>query len=282
MARIGIVGWEQNTNVQLAEAWRGRGLAAVLLTPPEAMRELGAGDVALGRLDVLRTLDGVEPGLVAPRAAARAGARVFNHETALLNTHDKLATAHLLHAAHVPHPDSVFVRPGATDARFPPPLVLKPRHGSCGRDVLRCETSEEVAGALEEIAGRPWFRRRGAIAQALIEPRGFDLRVVVAAGRVVGAVERVAAPGEWRTNVSLGGTRRPADPAPAAPRLAREAAAAIGADLVGVDRLPTGDGYIVVELNGAVEFDETYDLPGGDVYLDAARALGLMPARMAA
>jgi hypothetical protein len=31
-----------------------------------------------------------------------------------------------------------------------------------------------------------------------------------------------------------------------------------------------------------MEFDETYDLPGGDVYLDAARALELIPSEVAA
>jgi hypothetical protein len=62
--------------------------------------------------------------------------------------------------------------------------------------------------------------------------------------------------------------------------LAAAAAAAIGADLVGVDLLPLpGGGYTVIELNGAVEFDEDYSLPGGDVYRDAAAALGVLPRR---
>ena len=38
--------------------------------------------------------------------------------------------------------------------------------------------------------------------------------------------------------------------------------------------------YTVIELNGAVEFDETCSLGGRDVYLDAAQALGLaLPAQ---
>ncbi len=40
--------------------------------------------------------------------------------------------------------------------------------------------------------------------------------------------------------------------------------------------MPLDDGgYVVVELNGAVEFDAQYSLPGHDVYGDAAAALGL-------
>jgi glutathione synthase/RimK-type ligase-like ATP-grasp enzyme len=40
----------------------------------------------------------------------------------------------------------------------------------------------------------------------------------------------------------------------------------VGADLVGVDLLPIeGDGWAVIELNGAVEFNDEYSL-GGDVF----------------
>ena len=125
---------------------------------------------------------------------------------------------------------------------------------------------------------KPWFQRRGALVQELVPPVGHDLRLVVAAGRVIGATRRIAAAGEWRTNVSLGGTRRHARPGAAACNLGIAAAAAIAADLVGVDLLPTGDGYTIIELNGAVDFDGSYALPGHDVVRDAADALRLLPA----
>jgi glutathione synthase/RimK-type ligase-like ATP-grasp enzyme len=58
-------------------------------------------------------------------------------------------------------------------------------------------------------------------------------------------------------------------------RLAIAAAAAVGADFVGVDLLPVSDGYVVIETNGAVEFDRRYDLDGEDVYTELVNALGL-------
>jgi glutathione synthase/RimK-type ligase-like ATP-grasp enzyme len=124
------------------------------------------------------------------------------------------------------------------------------------------------------MAFRPWFRRTGAIAQELIRPLGYDLRLIVAAGRVVGAAKRIPPPGEWRTNVALGATSVGAVPPPVASKLALEAAAASGLDLVGIDLLPTGPGgFCVLELNGAVDFKPAYSFSGCDVFTDAVAAL---------
>jgi hypothetical protein len=90
---------------------------------------------------------------------------------------------------------------------------------------------------------------------------------------------RRAPPGEWRTNVSLGGSLEPAVAPPAACRLALRAAAVVGGDFVGVDLLPTSDGPVVLELNGAVDFKPLYALPGTDVYAAIADALALVRSR---
>ena len=104
-------------------------------------------------------------------------------------------------------------------------------------------------------------------------PAGFDLRIVVAAGVAVGAISRVAAPGEWRTNIALGGTRVAVEPPPEALELAVRAAEAAGADLIGVDLLPDGDGgHTVLELNGAADFTREYRLDR-DPFVAAAAEL---------
>ena len=155
------------------------------------------------------------------------------------------------------------------------PVVIKPRFGSWGRDVVLCASAGQFRLTLDRFRSRSWFRRQGALVQALVPPLGFDLRVVVAGGRIVGAIERVAARGEWRTSVALGGSRRrvPSVP-PVACALALTAAAAVEADLVGVDLLPLPEGgYVVLELNGAVDFTSDYSLGGRDVLDEVADAL---------
>lgn len=265
------------TNVLLANRWRDLGLAVEVVAGDEIPGTTTA-DVVLGRLDVLPSLDGVSPGLFRLLRLERRGAHLLNGPFGLLAAHDKLLTARALARAALPTPATAHLRPGCRPS-LPPPLVLKPRFGSWGRDVFRCDTPHAVARCLAEVADRPWFRRHGAIVQELVPSAGRDLRVIVAGGSVVGAIERRSAAGEWRTNISLGGSVHPMVPPADAARLAIAVAAALGLDLCGVDLLPVGGGgWIVVEANAAADFDARYSLPGQDVFVAAAASLGLVRA----
>jgi [lysine-biosynthesis-protein LysW]--L-2-aminoadipate ligase len=248
------------TNARLAEQ------GAAVLSPRAALRALTPGDVALARLDVRRTIDGIEPGLWTLRRLERRGVQVLNAPDALAAMHDKLLTAIRLRHVNVPHPRSAYLHLGAAARSIELPAVIKPRFGSWGRHVHLCATRGELRRCLRALRDESWFRERGALVQELVPPTGSDLRVLVAGGEVVGAIERVAAPGEWRTNVALGGTRRPVRPDRRACALALAAAAAVGADLTGVDLLRRGRSYVVLELNGAVDFTDEYSLDGECVF----------------
>jgi RimK family alpha-L-glutamate ligase len=275
--RLGIVAHRATpTNLALAgEA--PPGVEAIVLPPLAALHLLRPGDVALGRLDVRESVDGVEDGLWHLERLACAGVTVFNSSPTLRLAHDKRLTATVLTGAGLPHPRTVSVRDGRYDPPLPFPFVLKPRFGSWGTDVVLCEDEESWLRAASSLSTRTWYSRCGALAQELVPPLGHDLRILVARGRVVGAIKRVAPPGEWRTNIALGATRRPVDPPPVAQTLALAAAATIGGDLVGVDLLPTGPGtYVVLEVNGAVDFTGDY-APGGNVFAAAVGALVRAP-----
>jgi len=272
------------TNVALLDAARELGTDAVLLPPQLAASRARPGDVVLPRLDVLPTLDGIESGLSLLDGLARRGVQVVNGSGTIVAAHDKLATALRLAAAGVPHPRTAQVGQEETDRRRRPafPVVVKPRFGSWGRDVHRCGSENELRALLAQLAGRTWFERQGALVQELVPPRGHDLRVLVAAGGVVGAVRRVAAPGEWRTNVALGGHRESVVPPPEARAVAIAAASAVGAGFLGIDLLPSDDGWIVLELNGCVDFTHEYGLFGGDPFVEVVSALERLGDRAAA
>lgn len=263
------------TNCALVEAgWPGA--RSSLLSPAEALAILEPGDVALGRLDVRATLDGVEHGLGLLARLATKGVRVLNPPSALLASHDKLLTARALKLDGLPHPATSYAIPGRPlDAELDPPVVVKPRFGSWGAGVHLCRDAAELAVCLDELADEQWFVKQGALVQQLVPPLGYDLRLIVAAGEVVGAIERVAPVGEWRTNVALGAARRRVAPDAHAKHLALAAAGAVEADFVGVDLLPTGGmDYTILEVNAAVDFTPEYSF-GGDVHFRALEELAV-------
>jgi RimK family alpha-L-glutamate ligase len=256
---------ETETNRALAASLDG-----VVLAPARALALLRPGDTALARLDVRPGLDGIEPGLWALGELAARGVRVLNPPSAVLTAHDKLLTARVLARAGVPHPRTRLALAGDR-VEVGGPVVVKPRFGSWGRDVVRCTDEAELDAALGALADRPWAAQ-GALVQDLVPPRGYDLRLVVAGDTVVGGIRRRAAPGEWRTNVSLGARRERVVPPPDACALALAAAQAADADLVGVDLLPAAGGWVVLELNAAVDFTRAY-ARARDVFAVAAAAL---------
>jgi [lysine-biosynthesis-protein LysW]--L-2-aminoadipate ligase len=259
-----------STNVALTRAHPGMRI----LEPELAARMFGEGDVAIGRLDVAESLDGIETGLWELARLEGAGVRVLNRPGTLVAAHDKLATSRALWDAGVVHPRTAHVTAPTDSVPFDPPVVVKPRFGSWGLDVVLCQDAAELRRHLVAIVDRPWFGSHGALVQELVPPKGHDIRLVVAGGTVVGAIKRVAAPGEWRTNVALGAVREPVEPSSEACDLAIRAAAAVEGDLVGVDLIPGADGgLVVIEVNGAVEFNDAYSLQGVDVFRRTVEAL---------
>jgi RimK family alpha-L-glutamate ligase len=279
--RFFVVTWRETyVSSALADAARRIGLEAEVVTPPEAARHANRGDLVLSYLDVRPLLDGIEPGVAGLRELTRRGVSVLNGPEALRACHDKLVTALRLGRADLPHPETAYLsaasrRNDVSRLRFP--LVVKPRFGSRGEWVAACTDPDELAAHLERLRPLAWFRRHGALIQELVPPVGHDLRILVAGGRAVGAVRRVAPPGEWRTNVALGAIRRPVQPQPYACELAVAAAAETGADLAGIDLIPRPDGTLaVLEVNAAPEFTAAYSLDGRDVFESAVLAL-LLP-----
>ena len=258
------------TNVALAaRGWPGA--RTHLIPPRRALLELGAGDIALNRLDVSDELDSVEEGIWSVTQLEAQGVRVFNRPPALLSCHDKLLTARLLRAAGVPHPRTRRLESVESAEGLRYPVVAKPRFGSWGRDVALCSDPRALDRYVSTMERRSWWTI-GGVVQELVRPLGIDLRVVVAGGRVVGAASRTAAPGEWRTNVAVGGTASRALPPADACELALAATAALGIDFAGVDLLPLGEGWIVLEVNGAVDVRPVYSLEI-DVYAAVLRSL---------
>jgi len=178
---------------------------------------------------------------------------------------DKFYTSSLLRDAGLPTPETVVCQrtDDAMDAvRTLGDVVIKPIFGSLGQGMIRTDNPEvalRVVRTLDQV-------RAVFYVQQAIDSGGRDLRVFVVGGRVLGAIERRAGPGEWRTNVALGGTARAVELPGDWAAMAVRATAAVGADYAGVDLLPARDGRVyVLEVNGIPGWEGLQAATGLDV-----------------
>ena len=144
-ARIRVLGSPSNLgSVGLVQGWRELGLAAELVSGDEALRTARPDDIVIGRLDVLPSLDGVEPGLLALLLLERRGARVINSVDSLLTAHDKLRSAAILTRSRLPHPKTASF----TSAEPGPPLAATVCREAALRQLgERCLSLRERRGA---------------------------------------------------------------------------------------------------------------------------------------
>ena len=203
------------------------------------------------------------------------GVPIMNAPRTIERTVDKFYTDARLREAGLPTPET-FVCERAADAMTAiramlgdgpggtaPAVVIKPIFGSMGHGIVRVNDPDvafRVVQALDQL-------RAVFYVQRAIETGGRDVRVFVVGGRVVGAIERRAEDGDWRANVSRGGSATPFSLPAAWEALALGAAAAIGADYAGVDLLPsTDDGAVfVLEVNGIPGWQGLQQATGIDV-----------------
>jgi RimK family alpha-L-glutamate ligase len=178
------------------------------------------------------------------------GVAVLNSPRAIERSVDKFYTDTLLATAGLRTPETMVCE-GIDEAmeavRAMGDVVIKPLFGSMGHGLVRVsdpDTALRVIRALAQV-------RAVFYVQRAIEHRGRDIRAFVVGDRVIGAIERIAPPEDWRSNVSRGGTARVCELSSEWADLAVRAASAIGADYAGVDLLPDVDGSVfVLEVNG--------------------------------
>jgi glutathione synthase len=92
-------------------------------------------------------------------------------------------------------------------------LVLKPLYGNGGAGVFRLKPEDENLNALLEMFTQ--FYREPVVVQRYVpEVRKGDKRIILVDGVAVGAINRVPAEGEARSNMHVGGRAEPVDLSP--------------------------------------------------------------------
>ena len=193
----------------------------------------------------------------AARGWESLGVTVFNSAAATEVCGDKWRTTLALTAAALPTPRTALglTPDAALDAldEIGYPAVVKPLVGSWGRLVVPLADRAAAEGVFEYIAALPAPASHLVYVQELIDKPGRDIRAIVVGGELLGAVYRTGA--GLRTNVALGAQTMACEPSPEIAKLAEAAAAAVDADIAGVDLIEDRDGrLLVLEVNHRVEF----------------------------
>ncbi len=218
---------------------------------------LGPDGAVLDRLDLLivrglprGSLEQVIFRMDALHVLADHGVRCVNSPRAIERTVDKSWASALLARAGVPTPPTIVCEryEDAMEAfdRLGGDVVVKPLFGAMGNGIVRIE-DRDVAHRVFRVLE---LERAVYYVQRTLVPAGRrDLRLLVVAGQVAGAMERVS--DSWRANIARGARARALLPSDAERDLAIAAAAAVEADVAGVDLLigPHGEAF-VVEVNG--------------------------------
>jgi ribosomal protein S6--L-glutamate ligase len=201
------------------------------------------------------------------------GVRVVNSPPALEACIDKYLASARLEAAGLPVPATVVCQDADTAlqtfAELGGDVVVKPLFGSEGRGMVRVSHPELAWRTFRAIE-----RSQSVLyLQKYVEHPGWDVRVFVLGGQVLTAMRRHAR-GDWRTNVAQGGRAETVRPTAAEEQLALAAAAAVGADIAGVDLLPDSDGsYYVLEVNAVPGWRALAKTAGVDVAREIVKFL---------
>lgn len=140
------------------------------------------------------------------------------------------------------------------------PIVVKECFGSFGAQVYLASNKEELIEISKAHENVP------LIFQELVEESfGRDVRISVVGHRVVAAMLRTSENGDFRSNVTLGGTTLPYSPTDEEVGLAEAASRRLGLSFAGVDILFGKDGPLICEVNSNAHFKSTYDCTGVDL-----------------
>jgi RimK family alpha-L-glutamate ligase len=267
---------------RLIESFKNKGIDAVMAHPDDfdiiVDRDLHQGikmrgkTMELPKLVLVRMGAGILPfQLAVVRHFEQAGVPCVNGSEAIETVKDKLRTSQILSRYGIPIPNTMMVRFPIDEQLVKEnigfPCVVKVVTGSYGEGVYLCERQRDFR-KLMEFVDNLGNRKTMIVQEYLGERVGEDLRVLVIGGKVVGAMKRTAPEGDFRANITNGGTGSRFEITEEIDFLARETARALKLDIAGIDLLFDPRGFRVCEANsnpGYVGFEKYCEIDIADL-----------------
>ncbi len=142
------------------------------------------------------------------------------------------------------------------------PLVIKLLQGTQGIGVVLAETQKAAESVIESFLG---LNASVLVQEFIKESGGADIRCLVVGEKVVAAMKRQGAEGEFRSNLHRGGSASLIKITPEERKTAVKAANTMGLNVCGVDILRSNNGPVVMEVNSSPGLEGIENATGKDI-----------------
>ncbi|SMF39036.1 SSU ribosomal protein S6P modification protein [Alteromonadaceae bacterium Bs31] len=181
------------------------------------------------------------------------GTFCVNESVAISRSRDKLRSLQLLSRKDVGLPRTGFAnKPDNIKDLIKnvggAPVVIKLLEGTQGIGVVLAETDKAAESIVEAFMG---LKANILVQEFIKEAGGADIRCLVVGGKVVAAMKRQAADGEFRSNLHRGGEATIVRLSKEERATAVNAARVMGLNVAGVDILQSNSGPVVMEVNSS-------------------------------
>ncbi|MCQ8184150.1 30S ribosomal protein S6--L-glutamate ligase [Parvularcula maris] len=181
------------------------------------------------------------------------GAYCVNRSDAILMSRDKLHAHQILAREGINMPTTAFASsPKDTDSIVDlmgtPPIILKLLESTQGKGVVLAETKKAAQSVISAFRN---LKADFLVQEFVKEAGGEDVRCLVVGNKVVAAMKRTAAAGDFRSNLHQGGTAKVERISKEEREVAVRAAKALGLGFAGVDLLRSSSGAKVLEVNSS-------------------------------
>lgn len=206
-------------------------------------------------------------GMAVLRQFEMQGVYPLNESVAIGRSRDKLRSMQLLSREGIGLPVTTFAHdPKQTEEVLQlaggAPIVVKLLEGTQGIGVVLADTDRSAKSVVEA------FRGAGVnilLQEFIKEAGGTDIRAIVVGGRVVAAMKRTGAEGEFRSNLHRGGSAQLVKLSPEERSTAVRSAKTLGLNVCGIDMLRANHGPVVMEVNSSPGLEGVEKATGLDI-----------------
>lgn len=196
-------------------------------------------------------------GLAVVRQLETLGVYTVNGSRAIAESRDKMRCLQILSQAGIQVPPTILTHSvrnlrAIVSAAGGLPIVLKVLQGTQGRGVMLVDSPISLISVMETLKA---LDEDVLVQQFIAKGAGRDYRAFVVGDKVVAAMMRTAAAGEFRANIHRGGEGQLVKLPKEFERVAIRSAQILGLQIAGVDLMEGDHGPVVLEVNSSPGFE---------------------------